>query len=318
MNRSKTQMRRLMELDALMQQRKYPNCSSFGKKWEVSSKTIQRDIEFMKYQLNAPIEYDALKRGFYYTEPSYMMSSVPMNEGELMALVIGARALEQYKGTPIAAKLESVLQKLSEILPDEITIHPAELFSRFSFSSPPAMPIRPKIWETVVKGLLSKRQLEITYQGKTSRVSPLHMANLQGAWYLFVRFYDYDNFRQIAIGRIETAKLLKEAVDDTGFDPNVFLSNTLYRFAGDNEPFTVKLVFDKAIADQVMELEWHPGQKTKTLKDGRVEMEFTAKGDVEVKRWIMAWGQYCTVKSPKWVKQMIDDEVDAMMLNRKK
>jgi hypothetical protein len=47
-------------------------------------------------------------------------------------------------------------------------------------------------------------------------------------------------------------------------------------------------------------------------------MDYPAKGDVEVKRWIMAWGHYSTVKSPKWVKQMIDDEVDAMVLNMEK
>lgn len=295
-----------------MQQGKFPNCSSFAKKWEVSSKTIQRDIEFMKYQLGAPIEYDALKRGFYYTEPSYMLPSVSMNEGELMALIIGSRALEQYKGTPIATKLESVLRKLSEVLPDEISLNPTELFSRFSFSSPPSIPVQPQIWETVVKGLLSKRQLEIVYQGKTAPVHPLHLANLQGAWYLFVRFYDYGNFRQISLGRIEKATLLQQAADNSGFDSAAFLSDTLYRFAGDNEPFIVKLVFDKEIAEQVLEQLWHPNQKTSVQKSGNVELEFTAKGDIEVKRWIMAWGRYCTVKSPQWVKQMIADEIKAM------
>jgi predicted DNA-binding transcriptional regulator YafY len=310
-------MKRLLVLHELMQQNKFPNCSSFAQEWEVSAKTIQRDIEFMKDQMGAPIEYDALKRGFYYTEPSFMMPAISMSEGELMALAIGTRALEQYKGTPVAAKLEGVLEKLSELLPDAISINPTELFSNFTFSAPPSIPIKPQIWETVVKGLLSKRQMEIAYNGQTARIHPLHMANLQGAWYLFVRFYDYDNFRQISIGRIEKTKLLREAVDATGFDPKGLLSDTLYRFAGDNEPFTVKLVFDAEIAEQVLEQQWHPNQKTRTLKDGRVELEFAAKGDVEVKRWILAWGRYCTVKSPKWVKQMIDDEVEAMVVARK-
>ena len=312
MKRSKTQMRRLLELHELLKVGKFPNCSTFAEKWEVASKTIQRDIDFLRDQMGAPIEYDALKRGYYYTDPFFMLPSISMNEGELTALMIGTRALEQYRGTPVAAKLESVLEKLSEILPDEISINPAELFSRFSFSSPPAIPVKPHIWETVLKGLLSKRRLEITYLGKTSTISPLHMANLQGAWYLFVRFYDYDNFRQISIGRIEKARLLNQEVNDAGFDAEKFLSNTLYRFAGDNEPFTIKLVFDKAVADSVMEHEWHSNQKMKLQKNGKVELEFTAKGDVEVKRWIMAWGRDCTVKSPKWVKQMIDDEVAAM------
>ena len=317
MKRSKTQMRRLMELDALMRQGKYPNCSSFAQQWEVSSKTIQRDMEYMKYQLGAPIEYDALKRGFYYNDEFFMLPSITMNEGELTALVIGSRALEQYRGTPIAEKMESILEKLSDVLPDSISLNPSELFANFSFSAPSAISIKPDIWEAVVNGLLARRQLEIDYLGKKSRIHPLHMANLQGEWYLFVRFFDYDNFRQISIGRIESVRLLDESVDAADFDPQDFLSNTLYRFAGDNKPFTVKLVFDKSVANSVLERAWHPNQKTKMLQDGRVELEFAAKGDVEVKRWIMAWGRYCTVKSPKWIREMINDEVDAMISFRK-
>ena len=317
MKRSKTQMRRLLELHELLKNESFPNCSSFAAKWEVASKTIQRDIDFLRDQMGAPIEYDALKRGYYYTDPFFMLPSIPMSEGELMALVIGARALGQYHGTPIAAKLESVLEKLSEVLPDEISINPTELFSNFSFSAPPSLPIQSRIWETVVKGLLSKRQLEITYQGKPSRIHPLHIVNLQGEWYLFVRFYDYANFRQIAIGRIEKARLLKTKVDPSDFDAEKLLTDTLYRFAGDNAPFTVTLVFDQEVADSVLEREWHSNQKTTTQKSGKVELEFTAKGDIEVKRWIMAWGRYCTVKSPAWVKKMIDDEVDAMVKTRK-
>jgi len=170
-------MRRLMELDGLMRQGKYPNCSSFARQWEVSSKTIQRDIEYMKYQLGAPIEYDALKRGFYYTDEFFMLPSITMNEGELTALIIGSRALEQYRGTPIATKLESVLEKLSDVLPAEISLNPSDLFSRFSFSAPPSMSIKPDIWELAVTGLLSRRRLEITYQGKTSIICLTHFGD---------------------------------------------------------------------------------------------------------------------------------------------
>jgi predicted DNA-binding transcriptional regulator YafY len=316
MERSKTQMRRLLELHEFLKGEKFPNCSSFGKRWEVSDKTIQRDIDFLRDQLGAPIGYDALKRGYYYTDPFFMLPSISLSEGELAALVIGSKALEQYKGTPIASKLEKVLEKLSALLPDTITLDPVELYSNFSFSSPPAIRIKPAIWEVVVKGLLAKRQMEISYKGKVSRIHPLHLANLQGAWYLFVRFYDYTNFKQISLGRIEKASLLKQAVDADGFDPDVFLADTLYRFAGDNEPFTVRLKFSPEVADAVIEREWHLNQEVTTLKDGSVELTFTAKGDIELKRWIMAWGRYCSVIEPMWVCDMIDAEVSAMVENR--
>jgi len=312
MKRSKSQWKRILILDEKIREGTYPNCSSFAKFYEVSSKTIQRDIEFLKDQLGAPIKYDAIKCGYYYKDPFYMLPAIPMSEGELVAIMIGSKALRQYHGTPIAKKLETVLDKLSELLPDPISLNPTELFSNVSFSSPPALSIKPHIWETVLKGLLSKRQIKMTYNGKESRIHPLHLANLQGEWYLFVRFYDYDNFRQIALGRIEKARLLNQPADAVDFDIKKMLKGTVYRFASDGEPFAVTLVFDKEVADSVQEREWHPNQKIRLLKSGKVELKFSAKGDVELKRWILAWGRYCTVKSPKWVKEMIAEEVRVM------
>ena len=85
MKRSKTQMRRLLELHELIKGGKFPNCSSFAEKWEVASKTVQRDIDFLRDQMGAPIEYDALKRGYYYTNSFFMLHSISMSECELVA-----------------------------------------------------------------------------------------------------------------------------------------------------------------------------------------------------------------------------------------
>lgn len=316
MKLNKSQMKRVFELHQLIQQNKYPNCASFSVKWEVSSKTIQRDVDFLKDEMGAPIEYDALKRGYYYTDPCFMLPAVSMTEGDLLALAIGSRALAAYRGTPMAEKLATVLYKLEDMLPNEITINPAEIFTQFSFSAPPSIPVKPKVWEVVIESLLTKRQMEITYNNKKSRVHPLHMANLQGQWYLFVRFYDYPNFKQLSMGRLQEATLRKESVDDNGFNAEELLKNTLGRFAGDNESFTVRLQFSSEVTESVAEREWHMNQRIQTNDDGSIELEFDAKGDIEVKRWIMAWGRYCKVIEPQWIREMIDEEVDAMLANR--
>ncbi len=44
----------------------FPNSERLGRMLEVSSKTVRRDIEFMKFQLGFPVEYDAKRKGFYY------------------------------------------------------------------------------------------------------------------------------------------------------------------------------------------------------------------------------------------------------------
>ena len=71
--------------------------------------------------------------------------------------------------------------------------------------------------------------------------------------------------------------------------------------------------FSPEIADDVLARQWHPKQEVKLLKDGRAEISFDAKGDLEVKRWVMAFGRYAKVKSPKWLKDQILEEARAML-----
>jgi len=318
MKRSKTQAERLLALDQLLRDNKYPNCTSFAAEWEISTKTAQRDLEYLQDRMGAPLEYDALKRGFYYTEPTFMLPAVQMNEGELAALLMGSKALEQFQGTPMAEKLTAVFEKLATFLPDNITVRPEELFSHFSFISPPAMPISAKVWTVVVQALENRQMIEIQYRNwsgeKTSRVAPVHLANLQGDWYLFVQYDGFDNFRQLALARIQSVKLLSKKADIVGsFDPKKELANTFSRFAGENKAFLVTVQFDPEIAVSVQERQWHPEQRVKNLKGGGVEISFEAKGDIEIKRWVMAYGRYAKVKSPKWLKELITKEARAML-----
>jgi proteasome accessory factor B len=307
-------MERLLDLHDKLAAGEYPNCASFADQWEISTKTAQRDFDFMRDRLKSPLEYDALRRGWFYSKPNFMLPAVAMNEGELASLLIASRALREFQGTPMAKQLESVFEKLAAFLPEQISINPHELFAQFSFTAPPSLPVHPDIWQTALKALLQKRMIEIKYgrNKNASKIKPLHLANLKGDWYLFVQYDGFDNFRQIKLARIQSAKLLTQNFEPVAFSADEFLNSTFGRFAGENEAYQVKLLFRPDAADDVKEREWHPKQKLRELKNGSVELEFKAKGLEEVMHWVLAWGRYCKVKAPKELKQRVAEEIAAM------
>ena len=57
-------------------------------------KTIQRDLDYMRYQLDAPIEYSAKHRGYYYTEPNYQLPAISVKESDLFAIYLAEKLLE--------------------------------------------------------------------------------------------------------------------------------------------------------------------------------------------------------------------------------
>ncbi len=112
---------------------KYPNCSKLGKSLEVSSKTIQRDLDYMRDQLNLPIDYENSRHGYYYTEPVTHFPTIPTTEGELLALFVAQKALQQYRGTSFEKPLANAFEKLAQVMEDEVTVSLQELTDSLSF-----------------------------------------------------------------------------------------------------------------------------------------------------------------------------------------
>src|SRR5258708_8329713 len=96
--------------DAIKTERR-PNCSLLAKRLEISAKTIQRDIDYMRYQLDLPIEYDQERHGFYFTEPVGHFPSVHITESELVALLVARKRVEHYPNTPVQKPLPAPVQK---------------------------------------------------------------------------------------------------------------------------------------------------------------------------------------------------------------
>ena len=308
-----------MALDQEIRSGKYPNCITFAEKWQVSQKTIQRDIDFLRDQQGAPIEYDRDKKGFYYTDTHWFLPSISLSEGDLLALLMASKALESYRGTPVAKELERVFSKIAGLLPDTMSIQPELVFHRFTFTAPPSKPIDEAIWTTMVRALLHQHVVNIAYQSfeakeKTQHIiEPYHIANLVGEWYIFAHCRSTGELAQFALPRISKAKLTEDhfSVPDD-FDAKKMLSSTFGRFVL-GTPQKVKLLFDKDIAPWVLERQWHPRQKAVKKKNGNIELSFEAAGLFEVFRWVMAWGRHCKVLAPKELRDMVLDEIRAMV-----
>ena len=47
----------------------YPNAQRLAERFKISHRQAQRDLEFLKKELGAPVAYDNSRKGFYYTRP---------------------------------------------------------------------------------------------------------------------------------------------------------------------------------------------------------------------------------------------------------
>ena len=87
----------------------------------------------MRDQLGLPIEYDQLNFGFIYTEPVTSFPSIEVSEGEVVALFVAQKAMEQYRGTSFEKPLRTAFEKITEGLKDWIGFQWDDVDSAISF-----------------------------------------------------------------------------------------------------------------------------------------------------------------------------------------
>jgi proteasome accessory factor B len=318
MAKFKPQFGRLLFIDKKLQSEGYPNSTSLAREYEISPRTILRDIEYMRDMLDAPIDYDKEKRGFYYTEKNYRLPGIAIRESDLFAICIAERALEQYANTPLYDKLSSVFEKIRSYLPDSVTVRPGWIDNRFTFLQESFTAIDPAIWETVADGLRTARRVDITHQkagGETTRrkVAPYHMVNYRGEWYLVGHCSVRKAVVRFAMSRIRSAGLTDESFTvPEDFDFQKYLGSH-FGIMTEDEEHAVKIEFSPAQAPYVEERTWHSGQTLTRNGDGSVVLSFTTNSLFEVKRWVLAWGADARVLAPEALARMVREDLAAAL-----
>ena len=109
--RSRPPLERMMKIHQAIQSGVYPNNSTLARELEVSTKSIQRDLDFMRDRLNLPVVYDGSKFGYYYSQDVVSFPSLQITEGELFSLVVAEKAMQQYRGTSFEKPLVTAMKK---------------------------------------------------------------------------------------------------------------------------------------------------------------------------------------------------------------
>jgi predicted DNA-binding transcriptional regulator YafY len=301
--RSQPPLERMQRIFQQIKNERLPNCSTLAEKLEVSAKTIQRDVDFMRDRMELPIEYDSAQHGFYFTAPVASFPAVTVSEAELVSLFVARKAVEQYSGTAFEKPLATAFAKLTAGLTDEIEFNWQELDSEIAFRSVGLTRQDLALFETVAGAIRQKRELEFEYRkigGKPElrRVQPLGLLCVDGQWYL--RSWDLvrRDQRTFHLGRMKKAKALPHTFErPVSFDVNEAFVNSIGVFEGKRVEQVV-LRFHGWAAQVLTERTWHPSQKVVAKRDGSVELSLKVAVTPELERWVWSWGDKVEVLRP--------------------
>ena len=131
-------LERMLHIHTALARGGHPNCAGLARELEVASKTIQRDLDFMRDRLGLPLEYVPSRFGYAYTRRVDSFPLMQVSEGDLLALFVAQKALGSHPDTPFKASLTATFRKLASALPSQLSVSWADLDSEFSYRAPGA------------------------------------------------------------------------------------------------------------------------------------------------------------------------------------
>lgn len=310
---------RLLQLAEYIRTEHYPNAPKIGKHFEISRSTVMRDIEFLQTRYNAPIEYDYVNKGYYYTDPTYMIKSVMLSEGELFTVSTLMPLMEQYKNTPLEATFRSIMNKMVEMMPNKVEVDSSFNAGNVQFIKDPLPEISEHIFNSIFEATRTGKTVAFRYRSISRQeyiertFDPYKVLCQKGNWYVIGYCHLHDRFNVYALSRMKDL-IITDVKFEVKPDFNIkdYIDPEFGIWLSEKATKKIELLFSSVINTYILERTWHVNQECHQNEDGSVYLSFESNQLEETFHWVMSFGSEVQVINPPELKQKVKDEIEKL------
>ncbi|HEY8239147.1 MAG TPA: WYL domain-containing protein [Candidatus Limnocylindrales bacterium] len=279
----------------------------------MSVRNVYRDLRALESEVKLPVWSEGGRWGIL---GGAFLPPLKLSLSEAMAVFLGARLMVRY-ADKYDPDLASAFEKLAATLPEALREHVARSLDVLQ-DAPRDQDFIDHV-RLLTRAWAERRVVEITYEGaafegkvgERSRraIRPyLIEPSLQThALYLIGWDEDKGGMRTFKIERIREVRVTQRT-----FDPpeEATLERDLRRgwdIIADQPAIEVIVRFSTAVADRVLETTWHSLQRTERTPDGGLVWRSTVSGVIEIRLWILSWGDDAEVLEPAELRTQVRD-----------
>src|SRR3954447_21331781 len=270
----------------------------------MSKRSIYRDLDALQTEMQVPLWSD---RGRWGVQPGAFLPPLRLTLPEAMAVFLSARLVTRY-ADKYEPNLASAFEKIGEALPDALRQHVERTLDDLSQRRVDADFNRHVA--DLTKAWAERRVVRFRYQPArydgterdpgVAEVEPylLEPSLATHALYLIGLDRTRHAIRTFKVERIVDLALTVQSFEAP--EPAA-LAATLRRawdIIADQPPTDVVLRFDPSVAARVREATWHPSQEVAEEPDGSLEWRARVAGTIEIRLWILSWGDEVEVVEP--------------------
>ncbi|MFN7135441.1 MAG: helix-turn-helix transcriptional regulator, partial [Myxococcales bacterium] len=278
-----TKTARVYRIEMLIKSRGHVSFRELLDELEVSPATLKRDLEYLRDQLGAPIEYDRFLNGYKFGAEfrgqKHELPGLWFNERELYSLLMTHQLLSELDGQgTLSRHLQPLLERVHQML-GTTDAEAKAIVKRVKIISPARRPVPSKFFELIGEALVKRRRVSMRYfsrgRGEVSQreVSPQRLVHYRNTWYLDGWCHRSDGLRRFALDAVEAVELSGARARDIPLKRVEAEMDAGYGIYAGASPRWARLVFSAHAARWVRNEEWHPAQRGRPEPDGSYSLE---------------------------------------------
>lgn len=269
----------------------------------VATRTVYRDLRALEEEVGVAVWSDEGRWGVVGTE---FLPPLKLTLDEAMAVVLSARLMVRY-ADKYDPDLASAFEKLEGVLPPTLAAHVERTLDVLSQHARDAA-FSERV-HRLTRAWADRRVVELEYEPARYAPESTPRRAIVQPWLIepslqthALYLIGWDETR----GGLRTFKI--ERIRDVVLTPRTFeppeeaiLERDLRRawdIIADQAPTAVVLRFDASVATRVGETTWHPTQRLEPQPDGSLLFRATVAGPIEIRLWILSWGDAVEVLEP--------------------
>ncbi|WP_234735436.1 helix-turn-helix transcriptional regulator [Tellurirhabdus bombi] len=200
---------RLLGILTLLQTKKYVTAEAIASKFQISVRTVYRDIKALGEQ-GVPVSFEQHKG--YFVVQGYFLPPVSFTSEEANALLLMENLTKRFADKSIETHYSSALNKVKSVLRGSQK-ESLELLTNTIFLQAPAA-FNPDFayLSTLQKAISGRETLEIDYKNQAEEVStrliePIGLIFYAFNWHLIGWCYKREEYRDFRVSRMQQVKL---------------------------------------------------------------------------------------------------------------
>ena len=307
--------RRLHELKTLLNHSGGLTVYEIAERLKTSVRTAIRYLRALE-RAGEPLDEELdERRKVWRLKPSARHESITLTMRQMVALFLSRRVFDVLGGTGFKEDLDDVFAKLEATLKrkDFLTVRNLDRKIFDVNEAPHIYAERLEDVNDMTTALIREERLRVRHVSvgagkKPFVIEPYTLLIYKKGLYLVSKSLHHDAIRTFALDGFRSVDWLRgeRFAYPNDYDPSRMYEGAFGIISGPRQ--RVRIFFDESVARYVRRRRWHPSQRIRSV-DGGIELTMQAAGTVEIRSWVLGFGEKAVVVEPAALRSEIADEL---------